>query len=316
MAFCKNHEIMRIAILGANGQIGRVLFETLEKNFPAAEILACVRKNKLHFEGVAGNHLQRSVVFDPLKDNWEQLGKLDVLINCIGAIDESKNSFEQTHILPVLKMIDNREKNGNPRIIQISALGASANSVSRFLRTKYFAESCVLNQKDAFVIRPSIVCTSGTMLVKSIRRLQKISRFTFGKIPVPQKFLQTRIQPVCPRDLGELICKIITGEIFAKKIDVVGADKISFEKLFQLANLQPLIIPQKISDLTWKMLRFPFRKFLSDEQYQLLQQDNISDAAAFEKIAGKIPASTLSFWENELAYHSKKEMQRSRRAFA
>src|ERR1044072_40871 len=122
---------MRIAILGANGQIGRVLFAGLEKQFPAAEILACVRKDKLHFEGVAGNHLQRSVIFDPLQDDWEKLGKLDVLINCIGAIDETKNSFEETHILPALKMIDNREKTDRPRIIQVSALGASAVSVSR-----------------------------------------------------------------------------------------------------------------------------------------------------------------------------------------
>lgn len=293
---------MRIAILGANGQIGRVLFAGLSKQFPAAEILGCVRKNKLHFEGVAGNHLQRSVVFNPLEDDWKLLGKLNVIINCIGAIDEVKNPFEKTHILPALNMIDNRELLGNPRIIQISALGASPLSISRFMRTKHIADASVLNQPDAFVVKPSIVCTHETMLVKSIHRLQKFSRFTFGRIPVPQKFMQTKIQSVDPKDVLETIVKIVNGEISKREIEVVGADQIALSKLLEWAELHPIVVPQKVADVFWKIFKPALRNFLNDEQYQLLKQDNI----ASENETAAHRRSTLAFWKNELTQLKKK----------
>jgi uncharacterized protein YbjT (DUF2867 family) len=292
---------MRIAILGANGQIGKILFESIAKQFPMAELLACVRKQHLHFEGVAGNHLQRSVVFSPCENEWGELGKLNVLINCIGSINENKNSFEEVHILPVLKMLDNKNKVGNPKIIQVSALGASVDSISRFLRTKSFADEMLLQQENTFVIRPSIVCTHNTMLVKSIHQLQKMARFTSGKTLVPENFLNTKIQPVDPRDIADVVCKIINEEITERKIDLPGPEIISLEELFHLAHLRPIKISQKSSDRIWRLTKYFCKSILSNEQYQLLKKDNIADYKFAEKTTGQKFRNTKSFWENELS---------------
>ncbi len=287
----------KIVILGANGQIGRVLFGALGNCFPQAELLGCVRRARLHFEGVSGDVRRRSVVFDPQENDWNMLGNVDVIVNCIGAIDEHKTSFENAHILPVLAMLDNRTKPGNPRIIQVSALGASPASPSAFMRTKAFAEQLVLGQPDTYVIRPSIVCTPGTMLVAALQRLKKLFAFTGARVPFPAQFLATKVQPVLPGDLADVVCAIAEHGNETRKIDVAGEEEIRLEQLLQLAAIKPVPAPRKLSNLLWGMAKYLPLNFLSDEQYQLLHTDNIADVREMETLLGRKAESSLPFWE-------------------
>lgn len=300
---------MRIVIFGANGQIGRAVFSALKKQFPAAEILACVRKAHLHFEGVAGDHHQHSIAFDPLHDDLKMLGKTDVLINCIGAIDESQVKFETAHVLPLLRITDAFEALGCPLLIQVSALGASATAPSAFFRTKAVAEKLALRLPRAVVVRPSIVCTSGTMLVRRLQAFQQLGRFTGKKIIVPERFLQTKLQPVSGRDLATLIARIVAGENCPRSIDVVGPDTITVAKLIGLAGLRAIPVNQRFSDFAWKIIRPFLKKWISSEQYELLKQDNCSDLKATEKILQRMPASTIPFWKEELAISAKKKAE-------
>lgn len=300
---------MRIVIFGANGQIGRPVFAALKKQFPAAEILACVRKAHLHFEGVAGDHHQHSIVFDPLYDDLKTLGKTDVLINCIGAIDESQVKFETAHVLPLLRITDAFETLGRPLLIQVSALCASASASSAFFRTKALAEKLALRLPRAVVVRPSIVCTSGTMLVRRLQAFQQLGRFTGKKILVPERFLQTMVQPVTGRDLAVLIARIAAGENCPRSVDVVGPDTFSIAKLVEMTGLRTIPVSQRFSDFAWKIVRPFLEKWISSEQYELLKTDNCADVKATEKILQRMPESTFPFWKEELAMPGKKKAE-------
>ncbi len=74
----------RIAILGARGQLGSLLHQSL-KNRSEYDILALSRK-----PGPGYLH------FDARTDDWKRLGKVDVFINVAGIIRESKNLFRNT----------------------------------------------------------------------------------------------------------------------------------------------------------------------------------------------------------------------------
>lgn len=287
----------KIAILGANGQVGRVLFDAFAKRFPRAEIIGCVRRERLHFEGVSGDVRCHSIVFDPLKNDWGALGKVDVIVNCIGAIDERNVSFETAHILPVLALLDNRSRIGNPRIIQVSALGASPVSPSAFMRTKAFAEQLVLGAQDAYVVRPSIVCTPGTMLVTALKRLKKLFAFTGGRVPFPAHFLDTKIQPVLPGDFADVVCVLAERGGAVRKIDVAGAAQVRLYELLRIASLKPLPVPRKLSGLLWRVAKHLPLHLLSDEQYQLLHTDNIADIHEMELLLGRKAESSLPYWE-------------------
>src|SRR5688500_8728563 len=126
MAAGKKPVIMRIAILGSTGQIGAYVCDKLRIDYPEAEILACSRQKKeVYFQ------------FDPFTDPWSKPGKIDVLINSVGIIRETKNmDFKKVHEGLTKLIVQNRETLGNPKVIQLSVLGADRNSASPFLHTK------------------------------------------------------------------------------------------------------------------------------------------------------------------------------------
>lgn len=292
---------MRIVILGASGQLGRIIFNSLRKKFPQAEICATVRPKHLHFEGVAGDHQQRSVVFDPMQSDWSSLGKTDCIINCIGVIDESEISFEEVHLLPLLHLKNQFEKLGRPKLIQISALGARPDSPSAFMRTKWIAEKIALQFPHAQVIRPSIVCTEGTMMVRSLQRLKKMARLSSGKMFFPEQALHTEIQPVAPEDLAALIAELIRTNHEERIIELTGAEKFEMETLLSIAKIKPVRISKKTAAFFLKLI-LPFvKKMLSAEQYLLLSENNTGANSVAEKIIGRNLRPTKSFWEKELA---------------
>ena len=133
---------MRIIILGASGQIGSFLFEDL--------------RSKYTVTGTSRKSSTSLLRFDPFLDDWSALGEADVVINCIGQIQESSScSFKKIHLGISKKLIENRMLLGDPRIIQISALGASAIHPVEFLRTKGEADDYLLQFPDTVVARPS-----------------------------------------------------------------------------------------------------------------------------------------------------------------
>src|SRR5687768_3866943 len=104
---------MKITIFGAGGQVGTILHEALS--------------NRHEVTGTSRRASSGLFPFDPFSDNWSILGKPDVIINCIGQIAATrKSSFTKIHLELTKQIIRNRNVIGNPRIIQLSALGASA----------------------------------------------------------------------------------------------------------------------------------------------------------------------------------------------
>ena len=302
---------MRIVILGANGQIGRIAFAAMRKQFPEAEILACVRAPHLHFEGAAGDHQHRSVIFDALHNDWNSLGKTDLVINCIGAIDEKQSSFEAVHVLPLLRLTDHFDALGKPRLIQVSALGASPDSPSAFLRTKAIADQLALRLPHSVVIRPSIVCTEGTMLEKKLLALKRLSVFLAGRMMLPEQFSATKIQPVCARDLGLLLAKVAERLPDERIICAVGPETIRFASLVEMAGVK---LHSAGKTLSFFLLKFAFpllRKLVSKEQQLLLQRDNCASAETMSRLLGREPAGTYAFWNSVLDPKRKKKPEQA-----
>lgn len=291
---------MRIIILGANGQIGRAVYAALDLQFPGSEILACTRRAHLHFEGCTGDRHHRSIVFDPFYDDWASLGKADVLINCIGAIEEKTGaSFVRVHEQLTAQLLHYRAAMGKPMIIQLSALGAGTENPSAFLRTKGKADALLLREANTYVIRPSIVCTPGTMIIRQLLRLRRMARLFAGNLFVPEKILKARIQPVDVRDLAQLVVRIISDRPQNNLFELAGPKIYSVEELLRLAVPGVHIRHSSMKNFE-RLLRaggFLLRRWLTREQALLLQQDNVSDARAAEQLLGRERKDTRPFFE-------------------
>ena len=185
----------------------------------------------------------------------------------------------------------------------MSALGADENSASRFLRTKGIADEELLRHPDAVVVRPSIVCTPGTMLSKKLLLLQKLCRFSGGILPFPRRMLETKLQPVAVEDLAELVSCLCAIEPMPKVVEVGGKEVYTLRQLLTLIPACRKIIPfpQPVFDRLIPLLCRFFPSLIEKEQQVLLQQDNIAKTRTCERLLGRTMTSTLAFWKSELA---------------
>ncbi|WP_114783564.1 Rossmann-fold NAD(P)-binding domain-containing protein [Botryobacter ruber] len=295
---------MRIVVLGANGQLGSRILARLLQEYPQAQVVGCVREKSIaSVKGNAG-FLQHLLPFNPFRDDWAALGKVDVLINCIGIIRETASlSFEQAHLGLTKLMLQHREQLGNPKLIQLSALGADPQSPSGFLRTKGQADALLLTQRATVVVRPSIVCTPGTMLSRKLQLVKKLCRFTGGLLLFPEQFLETKLQPVAVADLTALVSQLCLQREHPAVVEVAGKERYTLRQLLELVptcrNILPL--PQALFRMFSPLLYRLFPALIDKEQAVLLQHDNIAETDACEKILGRPMASTLPFWQQELA---------------
>lgn len=293
---CPTYPLKRIVILGASGQIGRLLCRHLSEHFPQATVMASVRKAETNADSA-----YQHILFDPFADKWQKLGKVDVLINCIGIIKETAQvTFEKAHEGITQRILENRRLIGNPRIIQISALGADKNSSIRFLRTKGKADKLLLAHENTIVLRPSIVCTPDTMMVQKLHLLAKVSRFLFNYLPFPATLLQTRIQPILPADLADIISRLCFLEKLPRLVYAVGPSPFSVEQLIRLSSghrIRFIKLSKKLSDAAARIISYLFPELLSKEQYKLLQTDNTHPTGEVENILKRNLQPTKNFWQ-------------------
>ncbi|MBX9850635.1 MAG: hypothetical protein K2X86_02645 [Cytophagaceae bacterium] len=287
---------MKIIILGASGQIGKGLYDFLKRNLQG-EVIGTSRKPCKEF-----------FLFDPFNDYWKKLGSADVIINCVGQIHASKEySFHKIHTELTKIIIANRAILGNPRIIQLSALGADPTHPVDFLSTKGMADEYLKKYPDTVCVRPSIVCTHNTMLVRKLKMIGSIARFTAGLIFVPKKFLNHKIQPVLSEDLYTIIFRLCEADHVPPVLNVTGYEQLRFKELFDLMGearkkkYRYVEIPEKILATLIKYITSPLLPgIINSQQYRLLFEDNIADRKEGEKYLGISISSTKKFWREEL----------------
>jgi uncharacterized protein YbjT (DUF2867 family) len=292
-------QVKRILILGANGQIGRMLFEQLSRMFANAEIIGAVRARHFHFEGVGADARRHSVIFDIAKDQWRN-GAVDVVVNCIGAIEGSTQQLFDVHVNTTAALLRSRAEMGNPAIIQVSALGADSTNPSVFLRSKAMADALLLREERTWVIRPSVVCTPGTVLVQRIRSLRKLSAIAANNIWLPQQVINTRVQPIMPGDLSQLIAAVITEEPAQQIINAAGADEISFGELFAEAGMRVHRFPGFLFAAAARLLKPLLRQYAGREQLLLMGISNTASTENLQKLLGRKPQTTRAFWKSQL----------------
>ena len=282
---------MKIVVLGAKGQVGSVVFAGLMKTHNVV--------------GTSRSASDALLTFDPFIDDWALLGKVDTIINCIGQIEPtSTSSFEHVHVGLIKILLLNRAKIGNPRIVQISALGAAVDHRNDFLRTKGIADELLLKQPDTVILRPSIVCTHRTTLVRKMLMLSKIAGYT-GMICLPLRIRQTRIQPVMPGDLADGIKAVLTPR-HERIINIVGPDAISVDYLLkQLITVRHqrllfLDVPERLMNIfVNQVIARSFPRLINAQQYELLHDDNIADPQPARQLLGRPLESVQNFFINE-----------------
>lgn len=282
---------MNILLTGASGFIGKQLSHTLIKN--GHTVIACSHKKKVQVEP---NLTQLQVDFMQMRcsEDWFQyLNGVDVVINTVGIIAETKNqTFDYLHNLAPVSLFEACVQTEVKRVIQISALGADDTAIVPYHLSKKLADDA-LQEMDLewFILRPSLIVGEGGTSFSLFQKLSNLPIiFLFGDG-------EQMIQPIEIKEVIATVLRCLDDGVEAKQIiDLVGEEAISYKDWMMSLRTRkasvryisvPMLIMMKLS-IIGKYINLPL---FNPDSLTMLQQDNVADRSGLMVFLDKKPQS-------------------------
>ena len=275
-----------ILVTGGTGFVGSHLMKRLASERIQTRCL--VRKTsdieefkELGIEVAYGDILDK----ESLKKAVEEV---ETVIHLVGIIVEKKGAtFEITHTQGTKNLVEVSKAAGVQRFIYISALGARENARSRYHKTKWEAESAVINSEMEYVIfRPSIMIGEGG---EFIAMLSKIVRWA-PIIPIIDG--ESKVQPIYVENTVDCIIKSLTDPKTTNRIfEIAGPDQITYKQLF-LILMEVLDVDNPTFQIPITFM-WPAARILegvmekppiTTQQLIMLQEDNICDIREMQEV--------------------------------
>jgi NADH dehydrogenase len=220
-----------VTIYGGSGFIGRYIARRMAKEGWRVRV-AVRRPNEAIFVRPYGVVGQVEPVFCNIRDDASVRAVMqgaDAVVNCVGVLNEvGKNGFDAVQAEGAGRIARIAAELGIGHLVQLSAIGADAESASAYARSKAAGEAAVQEAFPAAVIlRPSVVFGSEDQF---FNRFAAMSRF--GPI-LPVVGAETKFQPVYVDDVAQAAVKAVLGEAAPGIYELGGPDVHSFRELMQ-----------------------------------------------------------------------------------
>jgi uncharacterized protein YbjT (DUF2867 family) len=251
-------------ILGGGGFIGRYLVQNLtKKNFRCIiPTRNAFQKGYLKTQAPPG-----AIEFIDWKTNdfskvEEAINNSDVVINLIGILYETrKQKFSKIHsdIPDLISTLC--AKSNVKKFIQVSAIGANADSKSLYQRSKFDGEVKTLaNFKNSIIIRPSVVCGTEDNFTNLFAKLSFLP-------VIPIVGIKYKFQPVLVTDVADAIVRAIETKNNEGKsiLETINKKRFVIRMPMPLARMQCKILSV-----------LPIPPILTEDQCNILtESDNI-----------------------------------------
>ncbi|WP_172327800.1 complex I NDUFA9 subunit family protein [Mangrovicoccus sp. HB161399] len=220
-----------VTIFGGSGFVGRHIARRLAKD--GWRVRVAVRKPNLAMHvkpyGVVG---QVEPVFCNIRDDAsvrEVLTGADAVVNCVGVLVESgKNSFGAVQAEGPGRIARIAAEMGISRMVQISAIGADADSASEYARSKAAGEAAVLEAlPGAMILRPSVIFGPGDSFFNRFADMAK-----FGPV-LPITGADTKFQPVYVDDVAAAAELYLLGKAEGGVYELGGPEVKTFRELMR-----------------------------------------------------------------------------------
>lgn len=284
-----------VTVFGGSGFVGRHLVRALVKR--GYRVRAAVRRPDLagHLQplGVVGQvHAVQANLRYPASVKQAMAGS-HAVVNLVGILQESgRQSFDAVQAAGARVVAEAAAGEGITRLIQMSAIGAAADSGSAYASSKALGEAAVLSViPGAIITRPSIIFGPEDGFFNrfaSLARMLPVLPLVGGG--------KTLFQPVFVGDVAEFIARAVDGDVAGGRIHELGGPEVkSFRELiayvcevtgrkrllaplpFPLARFQALML--EVADkVTFGLV--PDELMLTRDQVKLLESDNVVSAAA------------------------------------
>jgi len=270
-----------VTVFGASGFIGRYVVGEIVKT--GARVRAAVRRpDNASFLKPMGDVGQVTPISANIRDDASVAAAVDgadVVINLVGILfPGGKQTFNALQADGAQRVAMAAKAAGAERLVQMSAIGADAESESVYASTKGIGEQLV---QDAFpgasIVRPSIVFGPEDDFFNKFAAIARLA----PALPLIGGG-HTKFQPVYVGDVAAAVAAIcVNPKTAGATFEVGGPQVYSFRQLMEILLaeidrkrlLAPLPFP--IAKLQAALLELSPIPILTRDQVRLLQQDNV-----------------------------------------
>lgn len=274
-----------VTVFGGSGFLGRHVVRALAQR--DYRLRVGVRRPEL------AGHLQplgKVGQINPVQANVRYPASLDaamrgsrVVVNLVGILSEGGAQRFNAVQAEGARAIAEAAARIGARVVHVSAIGANANSASRYAVSKALGEQAVLDvTPGATIIRPSIVFGPEDHFTNRFAALARL----FPALPLIGA--DTKLQPVYVGDVASAIADAVDGKTRAGATYELGGPEVmtmreAIELILRVAERDPMLVPLPfgLAKLQAAFLQFaPGDLKLTPDQVEMLKTDNVvSDAA-------------------------------------
>ncbi len=267
----------KVLVLGGSGFVGRHLVAALVRRGIRVTVPSRRRER--------AKHLILLPTVDVVEADINERGVLDrlarghdALVNVVGILH---GDFARAHVELPLAAITACRNAGIERLLHISALGASPDAPSEYLRTKAKGEQAMLDAADrhATIFRPSVIFGPED---RFLNQFAAMARFLpVLAVPCPQ----ARFQPVYVGDVARAMAVALEDtETFGQRYELAGPQEYRLKELVELVcaltHRRRLVIglPDRLSYLqAWMLERLP-GPLMTRDNYRSMQVPSTTNA--------------------------------------
>jgi NADH dehydrogenase len=287
-------KLLSICILGGTGFLGTRLVARLIKDGYRVTVLSRDREQHKHLLVLPGLTLENCDIYDEAQLAERFRGK-DVVINLIGILNERAfggGGFRRAHTELTRGVLLAARSAGVTRLLQVSALKASTDGPSYYLRSKGEADKLIVESGTALdwtIFRPSVMFGPGDSFLNRFAALLASVPFV-----LPLARPKARFQPVLVDDVVEALLRCLRGGTSNRQIYELGGPQV-----YTLRDIVDLVakltgqrrwivgLPAPLAYLQGMVMNFvPGRPFSTDN-YRSLTVDSVCTEDGFAKLGLK-----------------------------
>ena len=221
-----------VTILGGSGFVGRYVARRLARAGWRVRV-ASRRPEQAGFVRTYGVVGQVEPILCNIRDEASLRAVIrgaDAVVNCVGILAEAgKNRFDAVQAKGPALAARIAAEEGVGRFVQISAIGADAESDSAYARSKAEGEAAVTAAfPEAVILRPSIIFGAEDQF---FNRFAGMARFA-PMLPIAHG--ETRFQPVWVDDVAQAAAKAVLEPVEPGIYELGGPEVMSFRALMKM----------------------------------------------------------------------------------
>ena len=286
-------KIKKVCVLGGSGFVGCHIVHRLSAAGYQVKVLTRRRERAKHLILLPNVQVEECDVFFEAALQRAVSG-CDAVINLIGILHESRRaSFDKVHVELPRRVAAACQTAGVKRLLQMSALNASENAPSAYLRSRAGGEAAVLNAAgetlEVTLFRPSVIFGRGDSFLNLFATLARWMPVMVLARP------EARFQPVFVEDVARVfVGSLKNTATFSQLYELCGPKVYTLRQLVQYVvatlGLKRVIIGlnDRLSYLqAWAMELLPV-KLMTRDNYYSMKVDSVCDCA-FPEVFGIQP---------------------------